>query len=506
MVAKQSHHATAKGSKQKKARIIYEGRQRNTGWIVPVIIILLLVAAAVILIPKINLDNEEQEAVNESIVATVNGQAIYQSELDARWAAIPAQNKMFLTIDQVLEALIQETLFLQEAQRLGVAVSDEELDQAIETQILSTGITLKQLEEAYEAQGTSLEEMKEEFRKQLLLPKLFDQRLNETLNATDEEIEAYYEENRESFFVDDQVTVRHILVEINDAINETQAQERVDKILESLAAEENENFCELVSNYSSDFGSVDNCGEYTFGRGVMVEEFEEAGFDMEEGEVRVVQTNYGLHVMLKVADLEAGYIDLEDPVPEIGGQPLQEIIRQILIEQQAQVVFEEYLAELMETAEISYNDLALRPEEETMEEETEEELKITEEEYAIFNYYDDRLMEETEALFAAQDAGEAYKYDNQEELEAAVTQEVAEAYELSVKELEELWIKVISSGTALAVVGDEANTGDIPVEITVSQAEEEMEEEATPEGSESDEEEGSMAPLNETNATEAVIY
>lgn len=366
MVAKRSHQPTTKGKTQKKARIIYEGQPRKMGWLIPVAIIIILILAIGLVIKGGYLSglfsSMKGEEMTGEVLVTVNGEPIYLEELDLQWDALPPQTKLMYTRDQLLEELIQEKMLLQEAEELGLTVSEEEVDEFINTQMVQVGITLEQLEDMFTSQGTTVQEMKGVYQKQLTVAKLFDTLLNETINATDEEIEEYYDENVDAFFQDEQVTVQHILVEVNENFNVSQAQERVDMIIDLLDEADNENFCTLVSNYSSDFGSIDNCGEYTFAKGVMVPEFEEAGFDMEIGERRVVPTTYGLHIMLKTGETPAGTLELDDPVASVEGEPeLKEIIRQILIEEKAKEIFDTYLAELTAKATIEY------PQEETEE-------------------------------------------------------------------------------------------------------------------------------------------
>ncbi len=57
-------------------------------------------------------------------------------------------------------------------------------------------------------------------------------------------------------------------------------------------------FTMLASKYSSDPGSKDKGGELgTFGRGAMVPAFEEAVFNGRTGDIKVVTSNYGVHVI-----------------------------------------------------------------------------------------------------------------------------------------------------------------------------------------------------------------
>lgn len=67
--------------------------------------------------------------------------------------------------------------------------------------------------------------------------------------------------------------------------------------------------------------------------------------------------------------------------------------------------------------------------------------KPADKEFEIYTYYGDRLIDETDKRFDAQDAGLPYKYANQEELENAVRKEVANKYGISEDELDQIYIK-----------------------------------------------------------------
>jgi len=55
---------------------------------------------------------------------------------------------------------------------------------------------------------------------------------------------------------------------------------------------------DLAKKYSSDKGSADKGGELgTFGRGAMVPAFEDAVFDGKKGDVKIVTTQYGVHII-----------------------------------------------------------------------------------------------------------------------------------------------------------------------------------------------------------------
>ena len=70
--------------------------------------------------------------------------------------------------------------------------------------------------------------------------------------------------------------------------------------------------------------------------------------------------------------------------------------------------------------------------------------KPTDKEFKIFNYYDNLLLEETEKLYDAQDAGLLYKYADEYELEEEVGKEVANKYGIPKEELDNIYIKVLN--------------------------------------------------------------
>lgn len=100
-----------------------------------------------------------------------------------------------------------------------------------------------------------------------------------------------------------QVRARHILISTMDENRQPLPEEEAnkkkaeaEKVLEKVNA--GEDFATLAKEYSEDPGSKDNGGEYTFARGQMVKEFEDAAFSQKPGEVSgLVQTSYGYHII-----------------------------------------------------------------------------------------------------------------------------------------------------------------------------------------------------------------
>jgi len=96
-------------------------------------------------------------------------------------------------------------------------------------------------------------------------------------------------------FSPDSVKVRHILIDPTKVGGEDRAAKLADS-LKGLISKGGD-FAELAKNYSVD-GSKDKGGELpVFSRGQMVPEFENAAFDGKTGDLKVVKSQFGYHIM-----------------------------------------------------------------------------------------------------------------------------------------------------------------------------------------------------------------
>ena len=107
----------------------------------------------------------------------------------------------------------------------------------------------------------------------------------------------------------DYVHVQHILIPFTDtaegadhSADQALAQEVYEK------AKNGDNFEELIQQYNKDPGQAADMNGYTFTKGQMVKEFEDASFALEENAIsEPVQTNYGYHI-IKRLPIDMDYI------------------------------------------------------------------------------------------------------------------------------------------------------------------------------------------------------
>lgn len=105
-------------------------------------------------------------------------------------------------------------------------------------------------------------------------------------NASEEEIKAYFDENY--------VKICHILYKTAGVSEEkaAEAEKKAKAALEAVSSGEKQHADLQDENDDGNY-------RYVFTKGTMVEEFEKAAFEMEPGEVRLVKTENGYHLMLK---------------------------------------------------------------------------------------------------------------------------------------------------------------------------------------------------------------
>ena len=128
------------------------------------------------------------------------------------------------------------------------------------------------------------------------------QAIIEDVSATDEDVQAFYDENLDKFALPEKVRARHILVE-----NEEDAV----KILAEIQG--GKPFAEAAKE-SSICPSKEEGGDLGFfGKGQMVPEFETVAFALETGEMSdPVKTQFGWHIIMMEEKQPSSVVPLED--------------------------------------------------------------------------------------------------------------------------------------------------------------------------------------------------
>ncbi len=111
-----------------------------------------------------------------------------------------------------------------------------------------------------------------------------------------------------SYFKDNYARCKHILISTVDGEGNTftddamkNARAKAQSVFEKAKSADAAAFEKLIKEYNEDEGMASYPEGYVFSTGEMVPEFEEAAFDMAVGETRLVQTEYGFHIIRKLS-------------------------------------------------------------------------------------------------------------------------------------------------------------------------------------------------------------
>ncbi|MFJ7310872.1 peptidylprolyl isomerase [Peribacillus frigoritolerans] len=258
----------------------------------------------------------------DKTIASIDGEKINEDELyDALVAGYGADT---------LDLLITNKLVELEAEKAGIKIKDEEIQKEIDVMVESYGDE-KSLKEQLEASGSSMDALKKDIVVYLQTKKLVEPRIT----VTDDEISTYFEDNKDTFAQAEQVEASHILVE---------DEKTAKKVAKELAA--GGDFAKLAAEYSTDTETADNGGSLGyFGKGDMVEEFEDVAFDLDINKVSdPVKTEYGYHIIKVTGKKEAKKANLEDS---------KEVIKETLLSERLQEEYPVWLAEVKKDHEIT---------------------------------------------------------------------------------------------------------------------------------------------------------
>lgn len=135
----------------------------------------------------------------DRVVAIVNDDVITQIELENRLKGLYAEIKARGTTappedilrKQLLERMINDRVQLQAADRLGIDISEQELDAAVMTVAQNNKMTLRQLREALSQQGVPYALFRDSIRTDMVINQIFVRRIRNSVIVTEEELDNF---------------------------------------------------------------------------------------------------------------------------------------------------------------------------------------------------------------------------------------------------------------------------------------------------------------------------
>jgi peptidyl-prolyl cis-trans isomerase C len=296
-----------------------------------------------------------------SVIAVVDGEDITQADLNREVGMLLNRMRGQMPPEQVaqlrpqmlqqsMETLITKTLLRHEVAKRNIELVEGELDEAIERiqGSLRNGMTLEMF--LLQA-GLSEQQFRDELTMDLRINKLLEKATDETATPGEDDLQQYYAEHRDQFQKPETVRASHVLIAFepeDDDAAKAAKRAKAEEIRERLVA--GEDFAECAAN-ESDCPSKSRGGDLgSFGRGQMVQPFEDAAFTQPEGEIGpIVETRFGYHI-IKVVE--------HDQKREIPLDEVHDKLSDFLRAQRRQQAAQDFVKNLREGAEITYPESA----------------------------------------------------------------------------------------------------------------------------------------------------
>ncbi len=207
---------------------------------------------------------------------------------------------------EILENLINDKILLAKAIEDTITVTDQQVEASLEERIQNLVLQLGSEAEVERYFGSTIRQIKKDYREEirkLLVIETLKQQKSMDVNMSRTEVEAYFNTQKDSLPQRKEMAkARHILMQVQAGESARHsAMQRIEEIQDRL--NDGQDFAELAKLYSEDPGTADKGGDLGFiERGTLFESFEEAGFQLEPGEVSdVVETPIGFH-LIKMTD------------------------------------------------------------------------------------------------------------------------------------------------------------------------------------------------------------
>src|ERR1700689_1453255 len=242
----------------------------------------------------------------DRIAAIVNDGLVLKSELDEQMdsvtkrlqeqkVALPTQSVLR---QQVLDRLILQEIQAQRAKKVGLTISDEQLNGALQEIAQRNKIPFDQLPTALAAQGVDYKQYRESMRKELTLSTLRQRDVIAHINVTPHELEQFLA-RQQSAASNDEFNVSHILLSLPQAATPQQLEDITKKASDIAArASKGEDFGQLAIANSNSQTALDG-GQLGWRKGSQLPQFIlDLVVKMKPGEVsEPVRTPSGYHIV-----------------------------------------------------------------------------------------------------------------------------------------------------------------------------------------------------------------
>lgn len=193
------------------------------------------------------LSAQAERKLLDQVVAIVDESVILQTELEARISTITSRLSAQGTAlpprqvleERVLDQLITESIQMQMADRAGMRISDNELNETMANIAERNGMSLAQFENQLAAEGVSYNQAREQIRKEMLTSRVQQRQVGNRVRVTDREVENYLESLEARGGNNAEYRLAYIFVSVDDPSDEAEvaaAREKAGRLRNEIAS------------------------------------------------------------------------------------------------------------------------------------------------------------------------------------------------------------------------------------------------------------------------------
>lgn len=248
----------------------------------------------------------------DRVVAVVDDDIIMETELLERTAAIRVRMRDQNTplpptdvlMEQVLERMIVESIELQLAEKAGIRVNDNQLNETLANIARQNNMSTESFRETVLKEGMSWPGLRDQIRRELTVNQLRQRRVGGRIQITDQDVNNFLNSEIAKTNLAPDYRLGHILIAINDNTNPEAAEETALLVYQKLA--EGADFAAMAVQYSGGETALSG-GDLGWRKAAQLPTlFSDTVLDMKAGEVSTpIRSASGFHI-IKVLELRGG--------------------------------------------------------------------------------------------------------------------------------------------------------------------------------------------------------
>lgn len=193
----------------------------------------------------------------DQAIAIVNNEVITQTDYDQLKATVERNARLDnrplppekALRRQLMDKLIDDQLILQQAKRMGIEISDAQLDQTIENIIQQSGKSRQQfIKDLKTQQNLSYREFQRQIRQQLLINQTSQSAVRRQINIDKQAVKSMVERLNQQGKKQIRYHIEHIMVKFSDSASPQAAQKQAQRIMAQLKS--GANFTKLALSQS----------------------------------------------------------------------------------------------------------------------------------------------------------------------------------------------------------------------------------------------------------------